>query len=186
MYLSASLQVLVCALATTLARPEGLLPDQDGYVSVTQSSAGTYKYQVHLTDSFRSEERRADGTVVGEYSLFDEQGRPIQIKYTAGPEGFKIVEGPVLLEQVPVPTHTEPDVIPDVPVLAPISVRTSAELVAPLAASTGTFLSPVDFSGTENIVQVPVDYTPEVKAAREEHLALHKAALLLAQSQNSQ
>lgn len=111
-------------IALSVARPDGLLHGNDGYVSVIQNSLGTYKYNVQLKDSSRTEERLEDGTIIGEYTIPGANGLPQTIKYTSGRDGFRITEG------LPV--------------------------------------APVDNA-------VP-DYTPEVKAARAQFLAIHEAA----------
>ncbi|XP_050298585.1 uncharacterized protein LOC126737648 [Anthonomus grandis grandis] len=89
------LLVLACLLAVSFARPDGVLEGNDGHVLVSQSSIGTYKFAVQLKDNLRWEERLADGTIRGEYSVPDESGVPKVIRYTSGKDGFQIVDGPV-------------------------------------------------------------------------------------------
>ncbi|KAL1491266.1 hypothetical protein ABEB36_011908 [Hypothenemus hampei] len=112
--------IFASLLAVVLARPEAVLPTQDGHVSVTQSTLGTYRYLVNLKDEQRVQERLADGSIVGEYTAPDANGVLHTIRYTSGVDGFKVLSG---------------------------------------------------------FYPVPVDYTPEVQAAREEHLSVHKATV---------
>ncbi|CAG9762503.1 unnamed protein product [Ceutorhynchus assimilis] len=121
--------VFAVLLGTAFARPQDLLGDNEGRVSVVQNSLGPYKYTVQTRDGLINEERLADGTIIGDYTLPDPVSGTRTIKYTAGLDGFKILEEP-----------------------------------APVVRSLNP-LSPL-----------PVEDTPEVKAAREEFLAAYKIA----------
>ncbi|XP_066245210.1 cuticle protein 6-like [Euwallacea similis] len=156
--------IFFCIAVSALARPDGLLPDQHAHVSVTQSTDGTYRFFSHVTDSFRSEERFPDGSVVGEYSITDPNGIIQRFKYTAGAEGFKIIEGPVPVAPVDVSVPVQVPAVPNVPVSEYSGHSSAFEGVAPSAPAVVT-----------HEVPVPVEYTAEVKAAREAHLALHQA-----------
>ncbi|KAF7283719.1 uncharacterized protein LOC143204937 [Rhynchophorus ferrugineus] len=145
------LLVLSSLLVVALARPHS---DDAGTVSVRQSSAGTYKYVVNLKDSSRTEERLADGSVVGEYTVLGIDGKPHTFKYTAGVDGFRIVEGPV--PQAPVDNN-----------VAPLPVQETPEVLAARQLPV-LQLSP-ELSAIED--------TPEVKAAKEAFYAVYNAAL---------
>lgn len=58
-------------------------------VSVTQDTAGNYKFNVDLNGISRLEQGNADGTVSGSYSFVDANGVIQNVQYTAGPEGFR-------------------------------------------------------------------------------------------------
>ncbi|XP_030751526.1 uncharacterized protein LOC115879034 [Sitophilus oryzae] len=152
--------VFASFLAVAFARP-GLLEDQDGLVSVSQSSLGTYKYSVQLRDSSRLEERLPDGTVIGEYTVPNELGVLQTFKYVAGIDGFRIIEGP--LPVAPVDNG-----------IAPLPVQETPEVFA----ARNALLQPVAPVIINPELPLPVTDTPEVRAAREEFLALHRAAAL--------
>ncbi|CAG9762502.1 unnamed protein product [Ceutorhynchus assimilis] len=165
-----SLLIFAAIISTTLARPQGFLGDNDGRVSVMQSSAGTYKYTVHLKDSVRNEERFADGSILGDYTIIDASGARRTVKYAAGRDGFKILEGNAAVPVAPV----------SVSQYAPVSVSQFVDDTVVINAARGGLIVPGDgssqtFALAVTAPQVP-EYTPEVLAAREEFLALHRAA----------
>ncbi|KAF7283717.1 hypothetical protein GWI33_023101 [Rhynchophorus ferrugineus] len=139
--------VLFSLFVAALARPH--LADNEGTVSVTQSTLGTYKYIVQLKDSSHFEERFPDGSVIGEYTILGDDGKPRTFKYTSGVGGFKIIDGPV----------------PVAPVdngVAPLPVQPVPQQLSPVYG-----LPPF----------VPVEDTPEVKAAKAAFYAVYKSAL---------
>ncbi|KAF7283718.1 hypothetical protein GWI33_023102 [Rhynchophorus ferrugineus] len=138
--------VLFSLFFVALARPH--LADNDGKVSVTQSTSGTYKYTVQLKDSSHSEERFPDGSVIGEYTILGDDGKPRTFKYTSGVGGFQIIDGPVPV--APVDNGVAPLPVQPLPQLSPVYG-----------------LPPF----------VPVEDTPEVKAAKEAFYAVYKSAL---------
>lgn len=103
---------------TVVARPSRNLQGNAGYVSVTQSTDGTYKYQVVLKDSSKFEQKFPDGSVIGEFTAPNAQGNFHTYKYTSGPGGFKIVEpklavvhpSPVVPAR-PVVVHYSPEIL---------------------------------------------------------------------------
>ncbi|KAH0999246.1 hypothetical protein HUJ04_010592 [Dendroctonus ponderosae] len=155
-----SVLIFASIFAVALARPGSLPEGVDGHVAVTQSSVGTYKYSVLLRDSSRNEERLADGTIIGQYTIPSPQG-PQTFKYVADQNGFRILEGPVPVAPVaPVP-------------LQAVQVPETLNLVVPSLQSPGFF---VDHPNLQTQPLVSIQDTPEVKAAREAHLAFHRAA----------
>lgn len=130
-----------------------------------QDALGTYKYTVHLKDSLRTEERHPDGTVFGEYTIPDANGLPITIKYRADKDGFRILDG---LERL-TPTETVLPVKDNRHNLqVPSTVVNSNFARSPFRAALAAVESQTQF--------IPLDYTPEVKAAREHFFALYRAA----------
>lgn len=151
-----SSQIFASIIVAALARPSSLPEGVDGHVSVTQSSAGTYKYSVLLRDSSRNEERLADGTIFGQYTIPSAQG-PQTFKYIADQNGFRILDGPV-------------PVAPAVP-----QVPGTLQLVVPSLQSPGTFVTIPGLPTHLTQGSVYIQDTPEVQAAREAHLAYHQA-----------
>jgi len=120
---------------TVLARPSVNLQGNDGYVSVTQSTDGTYKYQVVLKDSSKFEQRFPDGSVIGEFTAPNPQGHFQTYKYTSGPGGYQIVEPKFTIVH---PTPVVPVVPPYAPA-RPVVVHYSPDVLAARQRFLGLF-----------------------------------------------
>ncbi|CAH0561159.1 unnamed protein product [Brassicogethes aeneus] len=88
-------------------------------IDVTQDTSGSYKYLIDSDIFKREEERLADGSVTGFYSYVDANGMLIMYKYVSGPEGFKIIDGPVPVAPVAVVPAEEAPSVPAPVVPAP-------------------------------------------------------------------
>ncbi|XP_049825757.1 cuticle protein 6-like isoform X2 [Aethina tumida] len=64
-------------------------------VEVTQDTAGSYNVVVKSPNLNQEEQRDASGSVIGSYSYLDANNQQITVKYVSGPDGFRILEGPV-------------------------------------------------------------------------------------------
>lgn len=130
-----------------------------------QDSLGTYKFSVQLKDSLKTEERLPDGTVFGEYTIPDANGLPKTIKYRADKDGFRILEG---LEQLAPREIVLPVRDNRFNLQVPSTIVNSNFARSPFRAALAAVESQTQF--------IPLDYTPEVKAAREHFFALYRAA----------
>jgi len=94
------------------------------------------------------EETTADGERIGQYSYIDDQGKQITVKYTAGKDGFRIIEG------AHVPTGaTGQSSAPFVAKPAPAPVVTPVQVAAPAptvqAVPVPQAAAPVDYDYLE-------------------------------------
>jgi len=104
------------------------------------------------------EETTADGERIGQYSYIDDQGKQITVKYTAGKDGFRIIEG------AHVPTGaTGQNSAPFVAKSAPAPVSAPAPRAQPALIAQSAFVpqavAPVDYDYLEyyDTVETPVD-----------------------------
>lgn len=67
-------------------------PAQDGFVKVSQDTAGNYDIQYETPEGSRRETNN-NGVVTGSYSYLDGNGILQTVHYTAGPQGFVILDG---------------------------------------------------------------------------------------------
>lgn len=126
-------------------------PANDEYkVAVTQDTLGNYKIKYSIGDITKTENRNQDGSVTGSYSYLDANGILQTIQYTAGQGGFVVTDG----TNLPVAPQLQDIQLPQAPLIP----------VVP------------EVHQLEQIRLEPVEYTPEVAAARAEHLALVEEA----------
>lgn len=82
--------VIFGLLSLVSARPSY----QDGYkVAVTQDTLGGYHFKYDAPDISREEHKNRDGEVRGSYSYLDPKNERQHIKFTAGRDGYVVVEG---------------------------------------------------------------------------------------------
>lgn len=67
-------------------------PVEVGKVKVYQDTAGNYDFQYNIPGSSRHELNK-NGIVVGTYSYIDSNGILQTVHYTAGPQGYRILDG---------------------------------------------------------------------------------------------
>lgn len=84
-----------------------------------QTHDGGFKYAFAAENGLaQGESINPDGTRTGGYSYVDPNGKKISVKYTAGKEGFKILEGdhipkaPIPVAPVPQQSYTAPQAYP--------------------------------------------------------------------------
>ncbi|XP_011330856.2 uncharacterized protein LOC105275608 isoform X1 [Ooceraea biroi] len=98
---SATLLLVLCLIATGLARPPVFLSYQD--------SLGQYSFGYSAPGSARSEVRTSDGATRGTYSYVDETGVIQTAQYVAGVNGFRVTA--TNLPQAPLPVQDTPEVM---------------------------------------------------------------------------
>lgn len=71
-----------------------------------QNHNGAFKFAFTAENGLtHGEEISPDGSRTGGYSYIDPHGKKITVKYSAGKEGFRIIEGDHLPRPVPLPAH---------------------------------------------------------------------------------
>merc|ERR1740131_23399 len=82
------------------------------------------------------EETTADGERVGQYSYIDQEGKSITVRYTAGKDGFRILEGAHVPSgangQASAPFRATPTPAPAPAPAAPRQAATPVQVAAPV------------------------------------------------------
>ncbi|XP_019881637.1 cuticle protein 6 [Aethina tumida] len=150
-------------------------------VEVTQDTAGGYNYVIKSANFNKEENRDHSGSVTGFYSYIDANNQLITYKYVSGPDGFRIIDGPVpVAPEAPLPVAPVAEVaFQPVPSVS-IEYQPQEQLSAPVNSfsSFKPLAVPVQRQVFDYVPQ-PVQDTPEVEAAKQAHFAAHREHLAL-------
>jgi len=135
-----------------------------------QDELGQYSYGYSGGPSAKSEVRTADGVTRGGYSYVDANGIVQQVQYISDPvNGFRVAA-----TNLPVGPAAGPAVLAAAPLAAAPVVH-----AAPVTFAAQPVFAAQALNGPVHIaaLPLPVDDTPEVKAAKAEHALAHAEAL---------
>ncbi|KAK5643516.1 hypothetical protein RI129_007361 [Pyrocoelia pectoralis] len=162
------LVLFAAVLTVTVAKPV-----DDQIISVSQDVLGNYKIKYAIEGISRVEQGDPNGNIIGAFAYIDPHGVTRKTEFTAGIQGFNPVSSDIPLQ------------VADTPEVAAakaqhLSLLRQAELTSKVEEAVPV-VKVVEIPQFKAIpvplVQVgSIPDTPEVLAARAEHLAAHEAA----------